>query len=306
MDGGVGQRVGPVDGDREPDLGRARRPLRPQADADPLHARRGDHRGADLLRAEPRRAGGPALPAGGDERHRGGGHSAGCGGDAPLAGGLVAGPGQLGRRAGRGVRAGDRRPRRLVVRSAAGFPGRGRAAAAVADPGPGRRAREPDDPQARAASRDAGVGQRAARAAAHAGGVDRGTGPGQRLQLGDAAAGRAAAAGDAAGLAAVAIFLIGISPWAALVVVAIGLNGLFSGVVIPATASMIGLETPRDAQSTVFGFNASSIALGFFFGPLIGGTVAATSGVPAALFVIAALSLVLATLLATGAREPPR
>ena len=113
-------------------------------------------------------------------------------------------------------------------------------------------------------------------------------------------------AAAAAGLAAVAIFLIGVSPWAALVVVAIGLNGLFSGVVIPATASMIGLETPRDAQSTVFGFNASSIALGFFFGPLIGGSVAATSGVPAALFVIAALSLVLATLLATGAREPPR
>ena len=110
----------------------------------------------------------------------------------------------------------------------------------------------------------------------------------------------------AAACASAAILLIGVSPWAALVVVAIGLNGLFSGVVIPATASMIGLEVPHEAQSTVFGFNASSIALGFFLGPLVGGTVAATLGVQAALFVVAALALTLATLIFTGAREPAR
>jgi MFS transporter, DHA1 family, multidrug resistance protein len=104
--------------------------------------------------------------------------------------------------------------------------------------------------------------------------------------------------------AAVAIALIGISPWPALIVVAIGLNGLFSGVVIPATASMIGLETPHDAQSTVFGFNASAIAMGFFLGPLIGGGVAATSGVQVALYVIAGLAVGLSALVATGAREP--
>jgi MFS transporter, DHA1 family, multidrug resistance protein len=110
----------------------------------------------------------------------------------------------------------------------------------------------------------------------------------------------------AAGLASVAILLIAVSPWVALVVVGIGLNGLFSGVVIPATASMIGLETPHEAQSTVFGFNASSIALGFSIGPLIGGTVAATSGVQVALLVVVALALGLAALIATGAREPAR
>jgi MFS family permease len=110
----------------------------------------------------------------------------------------------------------------------------------------------------------------------------------------------------AATLAGFAILLIGVSPWVALVVVAIGLNGLFTGVVIPATASMIGLETPHEAQSTVFGFNASSIALGFSFGPLIGGTVAATAGVQAALLVIVVLAFVLAVLIATGAREPAR
>ncbi|HKW08042.1 MAG TPA: MFS transporter [Candidatus Dormibacteraeota bacterium] len=110
----------------------------------------------------------------------------------------------------------------------------------------------------------------------------------------------------AAGLVAVAVGLIGIAPWAALVVAGIGLNGLFSGVVIPATASMIGLETPHEAQSTVFGFNASSVAFGFFLGPLIAGTVAAEAGVPAALFVIGVLALLLAGLIAVGAREPAR
>ena len=110
----------------------------------------------------------------------------------------------------------------------------------------------------------------------------------------------------AAVLVAVAVVMIGYSPWVAVVVLAVGLNGLFSGVVIPATASMIGLETPPEAQSTVFGINASSVSFGFFLGPLIGGGVAATAGVPIALVVIAALALALAGLLAAGAREPAR
>ena len=110
----------------------------------------------------------------------------------------------------------------------------------------------------------------------------------------------------AAVLAGLAISLIAIAPWAAVVVAGVALNGMFTGVVIPATASMIGLETPPEAQSTVFGVNASSVALGFAVGPLIGGGVAATAGVPAALVVIAGLALVLATLVATGAREPAR
>lgn len=109
---------------------------------------------------------------------------------------------------------------------------------------------------------------------------------------------------SAAVLAALAIALIGIAPWAAVVVAGVALNGLFTGVVIPATASMIGLETPPEAQSTVFGANASSVALGFSIGPLIGGGVAATAGVTAALIVVAGLALVLAALIAFGAREP--
>ena len=54
------------------------------------------------------------------------------------------------------------------------------------------------------------------------------------------------------------------------------------------------------------GFNASAIAFGFFLGPLIGGGVAATSGVPAAIYVISALSVGLGALVAKGAREPAR
>ena len=110
----------------------------------------------------------------------------------------------------------------------------------------------------------------------------------------------------AAVMVAVAVSLIAVAPWAAVVVAGVALNGLFSGVVIPATASMIGLETPPEAQSTVFGANASSVALGFAIGPLIGGGVAATAGVPAALIVIAGLALALAVLVAAGAREPTR
>ena len=110
----------------------------------------------------------------------------------------------------------------------------------------------------------------------------------------------------AAGMVGLAVALIGVAPVASVVVLGIALNGLFSGVVIPATASMIGLDTPPEAQSTVFGINASSVAFGFFLGPLIGGSVAATAGVPVALLVIAVLALVLAGVIAAGAREPAR
>jgi MFS transporter, DHA1 family, multidrug resistance protein len=110
----------------------------------------------------------------------------------------------------------------------------------------------------------------------------------------------------AAVMVAVAVSLIAVAPWAAVVVAGVALNGLFSGVVVPATASMIGLETPPEAQSTVFGANASSVALGFAIGPAVGGAVAATAGVPTALVVIACLAVGLAVLVAFGAREPTR
>src|SRR5207253_10581838 len=53
-------------------------------------------------------------------------------------------------------------------------------------------------------------------------------------------------AAGAAGLVAFAVALVGIAPVPALVVAGIALHGLFSGVVIPATASMIGLRRAEE------------------------------------------------------------
>ena len=110
----------------------------------------------------------------------------------------------------------------------------------------------------------------------------------------------------AATLLAVTIGVLVVAPNAVVIVAAVGVAGLLYGAIVPATASMIGLETPIEAQSTVFGFNASAVAFGFFLGPLIGGGIAATSGVPDALAVTAGLALVLAVLVAAGTREPSR
>jgi MFS family permease len=103
-----------------------------------------------------------------------------------------------------------------------------------------------------------------------------------------------------------AVALLIVAPGAAYMVAVVGLVGLLNGTVIPATAAMIGLETPPDAQSTVFGFNASSVAIGFSIGPLIAGGVAASSNVNTGFAVCAVLGVALAGLLLLGAREPAR
>jgi len=110
----------------------------------------------------------------------------------------------------------------------------------------------------------------------------------------------------AAILLAGAVALLIAAPTATIVVAVIGITGLLNGTIIPATASMIGLETPPEAQSTIFGINASSVALGFSIGPLIAGGVAAAANVSTALGVCAVLGLGLAALVAIGAREPAR
>ena len=102
------------------------------------------------------------------------------------------------------------------------------------------------------------------------------------------------------------VALLPIAPSAALLVLVVGVSGLLNGTVVPATAAMIGMEAPNEVQSTIFGINASSVAFGFFLGPLVGGGIAATAGVPAALVVSAVLALGLAGLLGIGAREPTR
>jgi MFS family permease len=109
----------------------------------------------------------------------------------------------------------------------------------------------------------------------------------------------------AALLLAITIAVLVVAPSPVVVVIAVGISGLVYGAILPATSSMIGLEAPVEAQSTVFGFNASAVAFGFFLGPLIGGGIAATSGVPVALAVASGLAVMLSLLLVLGTREPP-
>jgi DHA1 family multidrug resistance protein-like MFS transporter len=82
------------------------------------------------------------------------------------------------------------------------------------------------------------------------------------------------------------------------------ISSFVTGSLIPAFGAMIGLETPRIVQATVFGVGASAIALGFGFGPLIGGFVASAAGVQAGLVVAGGIALVLALLVGLLAREP--
>ena len=107
-------------------------------------------------------------------------------------------------------------------------------------------------------------------------------------------------------LLAIAVAVLVVAPNTVVVVIAVGATGLLYGAVVPGTAAMIGLETPMEAQSTVFGFNASAVAFGFFLGPLIGGGIAASSNVRDALAVTAGLAMLLAFVIALGAREPSR
>jgi MFS family permease len=82
------------------------------------------------------------------------------------------------------------------------------------------------------------------------------------------------------------------------------ISSFVAGALIPAFGAMIGLETPRSIQATIFGVGSSAIALGFGFGPLIGGFVASAAGVQAGLAVAGGIALGLALLIGLFAREP--
>jgi MFS family permease len=84
------------------------------------------------------------------------------------------------------------------------------------------------------------------------------------------------------------------------------LSSFVAGALIPAFGAMVGLETPRSIQATIFGVGSSAIALGFGFGPLIGGFVASAAGVQAGLAVAGGIALALALLIGVAARDPLR
>ena len=92
----------------------------------------------------------------------------------------------------------------------------------------------------------------------------------------------------------------------ALLIATFVISSFVTGSLIPAFGAMIGLETPRIIQATIFGVGSSAIALGFGFGPLIGGFVASAAGVQAGLAVAGGIALALALLIGVGAREPLR
>jgi MFS transporter, DHA1 family, multidrug resistance protein len=81
-------------------------------------------------------------------------------------------------------------------------------------------------------------------------------------------------------------------------------SSFVTGSLIPAFGAMIGLEAPRIIQATIFGVGSSAIALGFGFGPLIGGFVASAAGVQAGLALAGGIALALALLVGLMAREP--
>jgi MFS family permease len=90
-----------------------------------------------------------------------------------------------------------------------------------------------------------------------------------------------------------------------LVVVSIAALGLLQGVMGPAISS-IGLEAPPRIQGQVYGVSASALALGLGIGPVLGGGIAATAGIPIALLSSAGISFLIPTILRIGGREPTR
>jgi MFS family permease len=92
----------------------------------------------------------------------------------------------------------------------------------------------------------------------------------------------------------------------ALLITTFVISSFVAGALIPAFGAMVGLEAPRSIQATIFGVGSSAIALGFGFGPLIGGFVASAAGVQAGLAVAGGIALALALLVGIGAREPLR
>ena len=113
--------------------------------------------------------------------------------------------------------------------------------------------------------------------------------------------------GTAAALLLAASQLVaGYGPSVLTTVLGTALAGVFYGTIGPVIATLIGLNSPSEVQARVFGLASSATAIGFFVGPLGGGLLAARLGVPQAIAACALCALMLAPVLAAGAREPAR
>jgi MFS family permease len=110
----------------------------------------------------------------------------------------------------------------------------------------------------------------------------------------------------AAVLMAAAELMTAYGPSVAAMVGGTAVAGLFYGAIAPAVSSMIGLETPAEAQARVFGVSSSATAIGFALGPFGGGVLASQIGPSGAIAVCAGGAVLLAAVLSLRVREPRR
>ena len=110
--------------------------------------------------------------------------------------------------------------------------------------------------------------------------------------------------GVAAVLLGVAILGLALAPSAESLIVGLALAGLLYGVLNPSLGSMLGLEAPAQVQSTIFGFNASALAVGSAIGPFATGYVASISDPRYGLLLAAVASISLGVLVRFKGREP--
>ena len=80
--------------------------------------------------------------------------------------------------------------------------------------------------------------------------------------------------------------------------------GIFFGVLIPATNTIVGLSTPPELRGSAYGLTNSATAVGTAVGPLLGSTLAASFGYPSVFIITAALLTVLGVWVIALVREP--
>lgn len=99
-------------------------------------------------------------------------------------------------------------------------------------------------------------------------------------------------------MAAFAFLPQALAPDIGVLLVGRALLGLFVGGMIPSLNVLVKKLAPTEIQATAFGMNSASLFLGNFLGPLIGGTVAASTGIRSVFYVTMALLLINAVIVA--------
>jgi DHA1 family multidrug resistance protein-like MFS transporter len=91
-----------------------------------------------------------------------------------------------------------------------------------------------------------------------------------------------------------------------------GILGIFDGGLLPSANALIAASGPtekpgqRSSHGTTYGLVYLANGLGFAFGPLAGGIIAATFGLRNVFFITAAILLAIGAYLPFGVRDPRR